>query len=166
MLSPLGKISAIASLASLAVAQSSNGNASVAPWPTSVVDFGNGVHSKLLPSYSCLSTVIQLTRRSDPAVPGAIPANLYEPLQHRLAYAGSTGMTVSWSTYKQLQKPTVFYTTDPRNFEKSTSSNESTTYETSRTYNNHVTLTGLKPATKYWYQGKSYSASILWRDER
>jgi len=70
-------------------------------------------------------------------------------------------MTVSWSTYKQLEKPTVFYTTDPRKFEKSVSSNESTTYETSRTFNNHVTLTGLKPATKYWYQGGSFSVQLL-----
>ena len=33
---------------------------------------------------------------------------VYEPLQHRLAYAGSDGMTVSWSTFLQLKEPTVY----------------------------------------------------------
>lgn len=47
------------------------------------VDIGNGVH-----------------------VPGAIPANLFAPQQHRLAYAGS-GMTVSWSTFLKLEQPQV-----------------------------------------------------------
>ena len=86
-------------------------------------------------------------------VPGAIPNNLYEPLQHRLAFHGTNGMTVSWSSFKQIDTPTVYYGTDPRNLSQIATSNESTTYETSRTYNNHVTLSGLQPGTKYWYQG-------------
>ncbi|BGO94875.1 hypothetical protein NBRC10512_007162 [Rhodotorula toruloides] len=95
----------------------------------STKDVGNGVH-----------------------VPGAIPANLNEPLQHRLAFAGPTGMTVSWSTFNQLSNPQVFYGTDPSNLDQQASSSESTTYPTSRTYNNHVKLTGLKPGTKYYYK--------------
>lgn len=48
------------------------------------VDSGNGVH-----------------------VPGNVPANLYEPLQHRLAFAGVDGMTVSWSSFTKLEQPQV-----------------------------------------------------------
>lgn len=53
--------------------------------PACAVDAGNGVH-----------------------VPGAVPANLYEPLQHRLAFAGSDGMTVSWSSFVKLDQPEVW----------------------------------------------------------
>ncbi|GAA5966059.1 hypothetical protein JCM21900_004286 [Sporobolomyces salmonicolor] len=91
-------------------------------------DIGNGVH-----------------------VPGAIPAELNEPLQHRLAFHGSTGMTVSWSSFIQLSQPTVHYGTDPAKLDQVATSQVSTTYPTSRTYNNHVVLSGLKPATKYYY---------------
>lgn len=42
--------------------------------------------------------------------------------------------------------------TDPSNLDQQASSSESTTYPTSRTYNNHVKLTGLKPGTKYYYK--------------
>ncbi|GAA5996784.1 hypothetical protein JCM5350_007788 [Sporobolomyces pararoseus] len=129
MISSLVKFGAVASLASQVVAQSSSSNASIASWPESVVDFGNGVH-----------------------IPGAIPANLEEPLQHRLAFHGSNGMTVSWNSFKQIDTPTVNFGTDPRKLDQVATSNESTTYPTSRTFNNHVTLTGLKPGTKYWYQ--------------
>lgn len=31
------------------------------------------------------------------------------PMQIHLAYAGSTGMMVSWNTYCQLEQPTVRY---------------------------------------------------------
>lgn len=31
------------------------------------------------------------------------------PMQVRLAYAGPTGMTVSWNTFCQIQQPTVNY---------------------------------------------------------
>jgi len=31
------------------------------------------------------------------------------PMQVRLAYAGPTGMTVSWNTYCKIQQPTVHY---------------------------------------------------------
>jgi phosphodiesterase/alkaline phosphatase D-like protein len=52
----------------------------------------------------------------------------------------------------QIDTPTVYYGTDPKKLDQVASSNESTTYPTSRTFNNHVTLSGLKPGTKYWYQ--------------
>ncbi len=31
------------------------------------------------------------------------------PMQIRLAYAGPTGMMVSWNTYEKLTNPTVYY---------------------------------------------------------
>ena len=37
----------------------------------------------------------------------ALASNDAIPMQHRLAYAGDTGMHVSWNTYSQLSKPTV-----------------------------------------------------------
>lgn len=43
-------------------------------------------------------------------MPGAIPNNKWEPLQHRLAYAGPTGMSVSWNTFAQIDEPTVWCT--------------------------------------------------------
>lgn len=91
-------------------------------------DLGNGVH-----------------------VPGAVPANLYEPLQHRLAFAG-TGMTISWSTFTKLEQPQVMYGEHPSKLDMIVNSTLSTTYNTSRTWNNHVKLDNLKPGTEYWYK--------------
>ncbi|KAK4057353.1 hypothetical protein OIO90_001420 [Microbotryomycetes sp. JL221] len=92
-------------------------------------DVGNGVH-----------------------VPGAVPANLNEPLQHRLSFAGATGITVSWSSFNKLENPTVIYGESPQKLDQIASSTDSTTYPTSRTYNNHVKLTNLKPDTTYYYK--------------
>jgi acid phosphatase type 7 len=84
-------------------------------------------------------------------VPGTVPCNPHEPLQHRLAYGGPDGMMVSWSTHARLDVPTVWYGESPLSL-----SNEATgysvTYPTSRVHDNHVKLTGLKPHTKYWYR--------------
>ncbi|KAF8240514.1 Metallo-dependent phosphatase [Tricholoma matsutake] len=84
-------------------------------------------------------------------VPGTIPCNPYEPLQQRLAYGGPTGMTVSWSTYAQLQTPQVWYGDSPFRL-SSVATGYSVTFPTSRFYENHVKITGLKPNTKYWYR--------------
>ncbi|KAG0658499.1 hypothetical protein C6P46_005742 [Rhodotorula mucilaginosa] len=92
-------------------------------------DIGNGVH-----------------------VPGNIPANPYEPLQHRLAYAGPTGMTVSWNTFSLIDQPMVWYGLNPGKLDMYASSNDSRTYNTSRTWNNHVKITGLEPGTEYYYR--------------
>ena len=74
-----------------------------------------------------------------------------DPMQVRLAYAGSTGMHVSWNTYGKLDNPTVHWGTTSDNLCNSASSSVSVTYETSSTYNNHVKITGLKPDTMYYY---------------
>ena len=73
------------------------------------------------------------------------------PRQLRLAYAGSTGMHVSWNTYCRLDKPTVHWGTSPHRLDHSTFSDISVTYNTSSTYNNHVKIEGLLPDTQYYY---------------
>jgi hypothetical protein len=73
------------------------------------------------------------------------------PKQIRQAYAGDHGMTISWNTNQKLSKPTVFYSIDSKHVYGSASSNISITYPTSSTYNNHVTISGLKSDTTYYY---------------
>jgi len=73
------------------------------------------------------------------------------PMQLRLAYAGSTGMVVSWNTFAQLAGPTVYYGRSPGQLTQRATSNVSVTYPTSTTYNNHVKITGLAPDTTYYY---------------
>jgi hypothetical protein len=72
--------------------------------------------------------------------------------QVHLAYAGSTGMTVSWNTLTQVKTPTVKYGLTPKSLIYTATSSVSVTYNTSLTYNNHVKVTGLKPDTVYYYQ--------------
>ena len=92
-------------------------------------------------------------------VPGTVPCNPYEPLQQHLAFAGSTGMTVSWSTHAQLDTPQVWYGEAP-NALTNVATGNSSTYPSSRVYDNHVKLTGLKANTKYWYR-TSYQFSTF-----
>ena len=74
------------------------------------------------------------------------------PMQLRLAYAGDTGMVVSWNTFSQLSRPTVRYGLSPHDLRETAWSTVSVTYPTSTTYNNHVQLKDLKPDTLYYYQ--------------
>jgi|SRR6266536_3202120 len=71
--------------------------------------------------------------------------------QIRVAYAGPTGMTVSWNTFEQVQFPTVIYGLTPFTMFHVATSHTSVTYNTSLTYNNHVKLTNLRPDTTYYY---------------
>lgn len=71
--------------------------------------------------------------------------------QTRIAYAGSTGMTVSWNTFSKIDRPTVLYGESPFALTNWATSDVSVTYNTSLTYNNHVKITGLKPDTWYYY---------------
>src|SRR5215469_7754435 len=71
--------------------------------------------------------------------------------QIRLAYAGPTGMTVSWNTFEQVEFPTVIYGLTPFTMFHVATSCTSVTYNTSLTYNNHVKLTNLRPDTTYYY---------------
>ncbi len=81
----------------------------------------------------------------------ALLANSSINSQVRLAYAGSTGMTVSWNTFSKVDTPTVLYGLSASNLTLTATSNESVTYNTSLTYNNHVKITGLTPSTLYYY---------------
>lgn len=73
------------------------------------------------------------------------------PMQVRLAYAGPTGMVVSWNTFSHLSHPTVRYGRSPKALDHTASSSVSVTYPTSTTFNNHVKITGLEPNTLYYY---------------
>jgi len=90
-------------------------------------------------------------------VPGTVPCNPYEPLQQHLAFAGPTGMTVSWSTHARLDTPQVWYGESPTAL-TDVATGSSTTYPTSRVYDNHVKITGLRPNTEYRYR-TSYQLS-------
>jgi hypothetical protein len=73
------------------------------------------------------------------------------PLQVRVAYSGTTGMAISWNTKQMLETPTVSFGVGPQ-LGRDASSHISVTYQTSSTYNNHVTLTDLTPDTTYHYR--------------
>lgn len=62
-------------------------------------------------------------------------------------------MAISWNTYTSLKPSTanVEYGHDPLFLSHSVGSVE-TTFETSRTYSHHATITGLKPNTVYHYR--------------
>lgn len=74
------------------------------------------------------------------------------PMQLHLAYAGPTGMMVSWNTFSKLNMPQVNYGLAPNALDSVAMSNVSVTYQTSTTYNNHVKITGLQPDTVYYFQ--------------
>ncbi|KAF8884283.1 metallophosphoesterase [Gymnopilus junonius] len=84
-----------------------------------------------------------------------VPEDPFEPVQIRQAYAGPTGMLVSWNTFSKLpEPPTVQYGFTPHflPFVSSHKNAESVTYPTSLTFNNHVRLTNLFPNTKYFWR--------------
>lgn len=88
------------------------------------------------------------------AIPEAnpIPENKVAPVQHRLAFSGDSGMVVSWNTYEELNNPSVQYGLVPDSLDQTAYSDESVTYQTSVTWNNHVKLSGLQPSTTYYYK--------------
>lgn len=81
-----------------------------------------------------------------------LPINKVAPVQHRLSYAGEVGMAVSWNTYERLDAPSVQYGLSPDSLDQIAESQESITYPTSLTWNNHVVIKDLQPATTYYYR--------------
>lgn len=71
--------------------------------------------------------------------------------QVRCAFYGDEGLTISWNTLSQLSNPTVKYGLSPTAMTMTASSSNSTTYQSSVTWDNHVTITGLTPDTMYYY---------------
>ncbi|KKK14085.1 hypothetical protein P175DRAFT_0450354 [Aspergillus ochraceoroseus IBT 24754] len=91
----------------------------------------------------------------------AIPTDLTTPVQQRLAIYGPTSVSVGWNTYTKLDQPCVQYGTSSSSLDKKAcSSIDPTTYPTSRTYENVVILTGLTPATTYYYKIVSTNSSV------
>ncbi|CZR52290.1 related to acid phosphatase precursor [Phialocephala subalpina] len=90
----------------------------------------------------------------------AKPADLTTPVQQRLAINGANAISVGWNTYEQLSNPCVQYGTSSDSLTLQACSTNSITYPTSRTWSNAVTLTGLAPATTYYYKIVSTNSSI------
>jgi hypothetical protein len=95
--------------------------------------------------------VLSLVVNAGLAAAAAAAASNTAPSQVHLAYHGTTGMTVSWSSHTQLKKPTVRYGLFPELLIFSASSDESITYPTSSVYLNHVVVSNLLPAVTYYY---------------
>lgn len=98
---------------------------------------------------SAVSALVALVAFTVPT--SALLYNVSLNSQVHLAYAGSTGMTVSWNTFNQLANPTVMYGLSQNAMNLTASSNISVTYPSSLTYNNHVKITGLTPNTTYYF---------------
>ncbi|KAJ6447165.1 acid phosphatase [Purpureocillium lavendulum] len=80
------------------------------------------------------------------------PADLTTPVQQRIAVNGPNSISVAWNTYQKLSNPCVQYGTSADSLTLQACSSNSVTYPTSRTWSNSVTLTGLTPATTYYYK--------------
>jgi hypothetical protein len=105
-----------------------------------------------------------------------IPKDLTTPVQQRLAVSSTNGiffvlssyvimlslaaMSVGWNTYQKITKPCVQYGTSSTALTLQTCSDSSFTYPTSRTYSNVVVLTGLAPATTYYYKIVSTNSTV------
>ncbi|KAJ5118306.1 hypothetical protein N7526_009943 [Penicillium atrosanguineum] len=90
-----------------------------------------------------------------------IPTDLTTPFQQRLAVYGPTSMSVGWNTYEKMDSSCVAYGTSADALSTTLcSSSVPTTYTTSRTWSNTVILTGLTPATTYYYKIQSTNSSV------
>ncbi|KAI5924945.1 Metallo-dependent phosphatase-like protein [Camillea tinctor] len=113
---------------------------------------------------SAFSAVKRLTVLAAGAIAAASypakPADLTTPVQQRIAINGPNSISVGWNTYEKLDQPCVQYGTSSDNLSLQTCSTSSVTYPTSRTYSNAVVLTGLTPATTYYYKIVSTNSSV------
>ncbi|KAI5864185.1 Metallo-dependent phosphatase [Durotheca rogersii] len=89
-----------------------------------------------------------------------IPEDKTTPGQQRLAINGPNSMTLGWNTFQKLSRPCVKYGTSSDKLDKEACSTSSVTYPTSRTHANVVTLTGLAPATTYFYKIESTNSTV------
>ena len=69
-------------------------------------------------------------------------------------------MSVGWNTYGKLNQSCVAYGTSASSLTSQNCNTNQTTYGTSRTYFHAVTLTGLTPATTYYYKIGSTNSSV------
>lgn len=82
----------------------------------------------------------------------SIPSDKTTPTQTRLAFQSLNAVSVAWNTYEKLNQSCVAYGTSSTSLDKRACSSTSDTYPTSRTWFNNVLLTGLAPATTYYYK--------------
>jgi acid phosphatase type 7 len=69
-------------------------------------------------------------------------------------------VSIGWNTFEKLSQPCVQYGTSSSALTSETCSTSSVTYDTSRTYSNAVVLTGLTPATTYYYKIVSTNSTV------
>ncbi|EMC92242.1 hypothetical protein BAUCODRAFT_38268 [Baudoinia panamericana UAMH 10762] len=89
-----------------------------------------------------------------------IPSDKTTPVQQRIAINGPNAMAIGWNTYEKLDQSCVQYGTSEDSLTSQQCSSDSVTYHTSRTYGNAVVLSGLEPATTYYYKIVSTNSSV------
>lgn len=89
-----------------------------------------------------------------------VPADLSTPVQQRVSFNGPTSVSVAWNTYEQQAQPCVRYGTNSKSLTSQVCGTRSVTYSTSRTWANLVVVSGLKPATVYYYAPVSTSSTV------
>ncbi|KAK8043194.1 hypothetical protein PG994_013677 [Apiospora phragmitis] len=73
---------------------------------------------------------------------------------------GQAAMSIGWNTYDPPSEVCVQYGTSPDALSLQQCSGSSMTYDTSRTTANAVTLSGLAPATTYYYKVSSTNSTV------
>ncbi|RLM00406.1 hypothetical protein CFD26_108389 [Aspergillus turcosus] len=89
-----------------------------------------------------------------------IPSDLTTPFQQRLAVYGPNAVSIGWNTYEKLDQGCVQYGTSSSALTSKVCTSISTTYASSRTWSNVVVLTGLTPATTYYYKIVSGNSTV------
>ncbi|KAE9276645.1 hypothetical protein PR003_g29007 [Phytophthora rubi] len=117
-------------------------------------------------SPTCLPTAL-CESTGDAAEPCRVKDNVdYYPQQLHFAYAGAsagTAMTLSWSTYAQVQDSSVWIGNSEDSLKLVDTPVTQTSYYQDETYNmfhHHATVSGLAPRTKYFYKVGSKETSV------
>ncbi|KAK8052557.1 acid phosphatase [Apiospora rasikravindrae] len=96
------------------------------------------------------------------AVLPAMPDDLTTPVQQRIAIKDPNAISIGWNTYGPIPgQACVHYGTSPDSLDSLECSDSSVVpYGTSKTYSNTVTLSGLTPATTYYYKIRSTNSTV------
>lgn len=84
-------------------------------------------------------------------------------VRHHLSFASLLtvlAVSIGWNTYTQLNQSCVEYGTSSSKLDKRSCAKESTTYPSSRTYENVVILDGLTAGITYYYKIVSTNSSV------
>ncbi|ANB11426.1 hypothetical protein AWJ20_4236 [Sugiyamaella lignohabitans] len=102
-----------------------------------------------------LSFLVSVVAAIQAVAASPIPVDVF-PVQQRIALGkNSDEMSISWNTLRDIRRPRVYYGLSEDSLDR-VEYGMSSTYSTSWTYSNHVTLKGLEPNTTYYYK-VSYS---------